>query len=161
MRCWRTTLLWSVGLLVAACAAPGPDAQVDIAAEQEAIRTIAGHWLELARAGDAAGIAELFTVDGVMVRENQDPVVGTEAIRQLLASDFAANPSATADFGPEQIDISGAGDMAVEYGRWHDTNLGADGTGEDSGRYMTLYRKINGEWRVTLDFAMSTAPEQG
>jgi len=90
-----TTLLWSAGLLVAACAAPGPDAQVDIAVEQEAIRTIAGQWLELARARDAAGIAELFVVDGVMVRANKDPIVGAEAIRQLITSEFAANPSLT------------------------------------------------------------------
>ena len=161
MKSWRLTLLGSVGLLVAACAAPVQDSQVDIAAEQDAIRTIARQWLELARARDAAGIAELFVADGVMVRENQDPIIGTEAIRQLIVSDFAANPNLTPDFSPERIEVSEAGDMAVEYGRWHDTNAGADGSGEDSGRYMTLYRKIDGVWRVTLDFAMSTAPDEG
>ena len=148
-----------VGLLIAACAAPAPEATVDIAAEQDAIRAISSEWLQHARDRDAAAIAAFIMDDGVRVLENRDPIVGVDAIREQIAADFAANPNQTPDFGSERIEISESGDMAVEYGRYDDTNLGADGTGQDSGRYMTLYKKVNGEWRVMIDFVVSTTPE--
>ena len=47
--------------------------------------------------------------------------------------------------------VAASGDLAVERGSW---TADEDGEGEDDadhGEYVTVYRKIGGEWKVIID----------
>jgi uncharacterized protein (TIGR02246 family) len=153
----------SVLLLAPACSpaetpADAPPAAVDIAADEQAIRDLSVRWLEMERARDAAGIASLFTDDGTIYRDNEEPINGRAAIEAYITSDFAETPNAVTDFSADRILVSSSGDLAVEYGAWSVTGLGPDGTGQDRGRYVATLRKVGGTWRYVTDMSMSTMP---
>lgn len=160
-RCMVSTWVF-VAFAAAACApAQAPPPAVDLAAEEQAVRAISMQWLELERAQDMASIAALFTEDGALIREHEDPIVGRAAIEAHLTQDQTENPSGVPDWSTERVEIAASADLAVEYGTWSETGLGADGTGEDHGRFVTVYRKVDGAWKIAADASLSTKPEVG
>jgi uncharacterized protein (TIGR02246 family) len=151
-------------LLAPACApadTPGdaPPAAVDIAADEQAIRDLSARWVEMERARDAAGIAALFSDDGMLYRDAVDPITGRAAIEAHLASEYSADPNAAPDWSVDRIIVSSSGDLAVEYGTWSVTGMGPDGTGQDRGRYVATLRKTDGTWHYVSDMSMSTMPD--
>lgn len=159
MRRNRAVPLLFVALATAACAAPAPaPPAIDLAAEEQAVRAISMRWLELQNAGDMAGIAALFTADGALLREGKEPVVGHAAITADLTADKAENPSSVSNWATDRVEVAASGDLAVEYGTWSATGMGADGAGQDQGTYVTIYRKVDGVWLVAADASFSTKP---
>jgi len=57
-----------------------------------------------------------------------------------------------------QIKIAASGDLAVQAGEGRITALGANG--EDQSvrrqRFVTVWKKVNGEWKVAHDIAVNT-----
>jgi uncharacterized protein (TIGR02246 family) len=147
-----------IALSAAACAPPAA-APVDLAAEEQAVRAVSMQWLELQRARDMAAIAALFTDDGKLFREHNEPAVGPAAIEAYLTRDQAENPNSVANWTTDRVEVAATADLAVEYGTWSDTGLGPNGTEQDQGRYVTVYRKVNGAWKVAADISLSTKPE--
>jgi uncharacterized protein (TIGR02246 family) len=121
--------------------------------EEEAIRDVSSRWLELAQAQDAAGVASLFAEDGVVHWEDHPPTSGREAIQAFMARDFAENPSSEGGFAPDRIDVAASGDLAVEHGAFQGPY--------NEGRYLTVYRKVGGEWKVQADMSLGTSPDGG
>jgi uncharacterized protein (TIGR02246 family) len=146
--------------LACAPADTAPAAQaVDLAADEQAVRDVSMRWLELAKARDAAGIAALFTEDGTLLRPAMAPIVGRAAIEAHLASEQAANPTAVPGWTTDRVEVGAAGDIAVEHGTWSETSLGADGAGQDDGKYLAFFRKVGGSWYVVTDVSISTKAE--
>jgi uncharacterized protein (TIGR02246 family) len=142
-------------LLLGACAAQ-TQPTVDTAAAEAEVRDLSMRWLEFERNRDAAGIAALFAADGTMYREDQEPRVGNAAIQRYLESEYAENQAAVTDWTIDHIDVAASGDLVVERGTWSSRNAGPDGTGADSGRYVAVLRRIDGEWKYIADMSMST-----
>jgi len=142
------TLTVTAGLAIAGCTPA-----VDTAAEEEAIREVAASWLELSQRQDAAGVAGLFAEDGAVYWEDRPATSGVDAIEAFMTREFAENPSAEGGFAPDRIDVAASGDLAVEQGTYQALS--------DQGRYITVHRKIGGEWRVQTDMSVSTAPDGG
>lgn len=132
----------------------------DLAQEEQAIRAISLNWLELDKARDAAAQAGLFDQDSVVIRANQEPAVGQAAIQEAFAQNYEQNPSSVPDWSTDRVEIAASGDLAVEYGSWSFSNSGPDGTGSDHGKYVTVYRKVGGAWKVASDTSVSTKPLQ-
>jgi uncharacterized protein (TIGR02246 family) len=141
-------------LALAACATPAP--QVDTAADEQAVRALSMKWLELDRAKDHAGIAALFADDGVVYRGGEEPAVGAAAIQAAMAQEDARNPNEAVDWTTDKVEISSAGDIAIEQGSWSATGSGPAGNQQDRGRFLTVWRKVNGEWKVVADMSVST-----
>lgn len=153
----RTVFLALAGVMVAACAAPAPQAPaVDVAAEEAAIRAISASWLEADRAKNADGVLSHFAPDGRVAWSGDAPATGHDAIRALLEKNWAAEPGAMTTWSTDEVHISAAGDMAVEQGSWSTTGTGADGMGSDQGKYLTYYRKTDGAWKVVADVSTSS-----
>jgi len=146
--------------LSAVACAPQTAPPIDLAAEDQAVRAVSMQWLELDKAQDFAGIAALFTDDGILYRENENPVVGPAAIEAFMRSTQAENPSRVASWTTDRVEVAATGDLAVEYGSWAETGQGPAGTEQDEGRYVTVYRKVSGAWKVAADVSLSTKPEQ-
>lgn len=126
--------------------------------DEQAVRDVSKKWLELAKKHDAAGCAALFADNGVSYSMNQEPFVGSAAIKKHLDEDLAQNPKMSIDWSTEKVDVSASGDMAVEYGKFNVTDLGPNGTESDTGKYVTVYKKVNGAWKVVADIGSSTKP---
>lgn len=156
MRSPTGVLIVAVALASSACA-PEPAAQsVDSAVEEQAIRAISMEWLELDRQRDAAKIAALFADDGRLLLGGVDPVVGAAAVRDFMTKDFEANPQRTIDWRTDRVEVAASGDFAVEYGSYSIKN-GTDRTEENRGSYVTVYRKIDGQWKVAADAPVLSA----
>jgi uncharacterized protein (TIGR02246 family) len=157
----RTAVLFSVFLLgLTAFAQQGGMSRADLSADEMAIKEVSKNWLSLDRSNDINGIMELFDDNAVVYRRNQEPAIGKEAIRQSYLSDKQMNPNLVSDWKTEKVDVSSSGDMAIEYGTFTITNSGPDGQGTDKGNYVTVFRKIDGKWKIVADIGTSSKPAE-
>jgi ketosteroid isomerase-like protein len=132
--------------------------QIDLAAEEQAVREINPKWLELYGARDAEGIGALFVEDGWTVSSTEGLSDGRAAIVATNSEDFEKNPETAADWGTNQVWVAASGDLAVERGWW---SVDADGAGDEEGikgEYLTVFTKVGGEWKVLADSSV-TLPE--
>jgi len=151
---FRNLIILALGGIVAtACATEDSDSSIDLTAEATAVNEISLRWLEFARAKDAAGIAGLFASDGVLFLENEAPVVGPTAIEARQVQAFEKNPDLVRSFGSDRIEVAASGDLAVEFGSW-----GPEGPDRNYGKYIAVYRKVDGVWRVAADIGNSAKP---
>jgi uncharacterized protein (TIGR02246 family) len=125
-------------------------AAVDAGADEQAIRGQVDRWLQLVKAKDAAGIAELYAEDGAVMPPNAPIGKGRAAIQQTWTS-MMRTPGFDLTFAPEQIVVSSSGDMALDRGTYSLT-IAPDGTTQtDTGKYVVVWRKIDHEWKAAAD----------
>ena len=148
-------------LLVSACSqpAPGPAPKPDLTIEEKAIRDMDARWLKAAQARDPAGEAAMFASDGVAYREHVDPLVGPAAFQTWDTKVYADNPKQSSTWTTDSVRIADSGDLAIQTGEYHVTGIGAKGEREDKGRFVTVWKKVAGEWKVAYDIGSTTMPE--
>jgi uncharacterized protein (TIGR02246 family) len=151
----------ALGFFVAACSppVPAPPAKPDLASEEQAIRDQDARWLKAEETRDAAGAAAVFASDGVAYREHLDPIVGPTAFQAYVNKFSADNPNVKVTWSTDAIRMAESGDVAIQTGEYHLTALGPKADGEDKGRFVTIWKKINGEWKVAHDISSTTMPE--
>ncbi|GAA4724000.1 DUF4440 domain-containing protein [Sphingomonas lutea] len=159
-------LLSATALLLPACRPadkPAESAVVeargasDPAAEEKAIRAEVDRWLQLIKAKDAAGIAGLYAEDGAVMPPNGPIGKGPAAIQQTWAG-MMGIPGFDLNFAPEQILISSSGDMALDRGTYR-LAMTPNGTAvSDTGKYVVVWRKIDGKWKAAADIFNSDLP---
>jgi len=132
-------------------------AAVDTGAEEQAIRGHVDHWLQLVKAKDAAGIAQLYAEDGAVMAPNAPIGKGRVAIQQTWAS-MMGTPGFDLTFVPEQIIVSSSGDMALDRGTYRLTVAPAGKPQLDTGKYVVVWRKVGGDWKAAADIFNSDLP---
>jgi len=157
-------------LLLTACQAgekPASDAAesdstaaVDTGADEQVIRGQVDRWLQLVKAKDAAGIAELYAEDGAVMAPNAPIGKGRTAIQQTWES-MMRTPGFDLTFVPEQIVVSSSGDMALDRGTYSLTIAPEGTTQTDTGKYVVVWRKIGREWKAAADIFNSDLPASG
>lgn len=147
----------ALALALGACA-PAGGPSVDAEAEAQAIRDLSSAWLDQARARNAEAIAAYFAPDAVVLEEGEPAIIGPDAILADIEEDWAENPDFTIDWETLSVTVAASGDLAWERGRW---TFDADGAGEAptiGGEYITVYEKVDGEWKVAADVGVPTEP---
>jgi uncharacterized protein (TIGR02246 family) len=135
-------------------------AAVDSGADEQAIRGHVDHWLQLVKAKDAAGIAQLYAEDGAVMPPNTPIGKGRTAIQQTWAS-MMRTPGFELTIVPEQIIVSSSGDMALDRGTYR-LSVAPNGTAQtDTGKYVVVWRKIGGEWKAAADIFNSDLAARG
>jgi uncharacterized protein (TIGR02246 family) len=135
-------------------------AAVDTAGDEQAIRAHVDHWLQLVKAKDASGIAEIYAEDGAVMPPNAPIGKGRAAIQQTWAS-MMRTPGFDLTFNPELIVISSSGDMALDRGTYTLTVAPEGTTQTDTGKYVVVWRKIGGDWKAVADIFNSNLPASG
>ena len=153
MQSLSRTLVVTALLFLAACSKP------DLAREEQAIRESDARWLKAAQARDAAGEAAIFASDGVAYREHIDPLVGPAAFQAFTTKFATDNPKVSTTWSTDAIRIAESGDVAIQTGEYRLTGLGPKADGEDKGRFVTVWKKVNGEWKVANDIGSTTSPD--
>lgn len=109
-------------------------------------------FMEAFRRRDAAAIAELYTRDGQLLPANSDVVTGTDPIRAFWQGAM--------DMGIEEVvletaELEGHGDVAYEVGRY---TLRAGGEAADHGKYLVIWRREGGSWKLHRDIWTTSRP---
>ena len=124
-----------------------------VAAVREAIDDVVGRWMDAYAAGDAAGVATCYTPDAQLLPVNSDVVAGTGAIAAFWSTVMEMG---VARIRLETVEVEPAGEIAVEVGRY--ALLGADGGAVDNGKYMVLWRRDGGRWKLHRDIWTTSRP---
>ena len=135
-------------------------AAADASSDEQAIRGHVARWLELVKAKDAAGVAGLYAEDGAVMPPNAPIGKGRAAIEQTWAS-MMQLPGFALTFVPEQILVSSSGDMALDRGTYSFTVAPGGTPQTDTGKYVVVWRKVGGEWKVAADIFNSDLPASG
>lgn len=144
-------------LLLAACNEPGatPGGRdtgvtqaVDKQAEERAIRAQEQRWREALTAKDSAAIGAFYTEDGYYLPQGSD---GYEGPAQVSGRWLGERNAALTELErePKRIEVADAGDMAYEVGAYEvKFNSKDGGLGEASGNYVTVWKKVGGDWKT-------------
>ncbi|MEJ2339830.1 MAG: DUF4440 domain-containing protein [Gemmatimonadales bacterium] len=104
-------------------------------------------WQTAWSAGDAAAITALYADDAIVMAPGMPSMRRHKAIQAGLqvALDMAEGSQLT--LTPKEI--MAHGDMALDVGKWVET--GADGSHKDHGKYIAVWKKIDGQWMLVRD----------
>jgi uncharacterized protein (TIGR02246 family) len=166
----RSLVLLSAALLLPACqagekpaneaAATTNGAAADPGADEKAIRAQVDRWIELTKTKDAAAIAALYTQDGALMPPNAPIAKGPDAIQKTWAAMMQA-PGFALNIVPERIVVAASGDMAFDRGAYSLT-VAPNGTAQtDTGKYVVVWQKVDGEWKAAADIINSDLPAGG
>jgi uncharacterized protein (TIGR02246 family) len=143
-------------VLISGCSRPAP--QADVTADERVIREMAARWQQALLARDAATQASMFAEDGMSYHDGQEPLVGPAAILDWERKAVTRHPKAKITSKTTELRIAAAGDLAIQAGEGQLTDLGENG--EDHTvrrqRFVTVWKKVNGEWKVAHDIAVDT-----
>ena len=156
MHARRAVSVFLFSAAAAGCAA-GSNPAIDLAAEETAIRAIDQQMLAAANARDAAAFSAVFAPDGALLFPNQPAAIGTEAIRAVVQRDFAV-PDFAVTWTAEEYRLAASGDLATSRGTYYLSLSTPDGPFEDQGKFLTVWRKVDGAWRVAADMINSDVP---
>jgi ketosteroid isomerase-like protein len=150
----RSMLIIPALAFIGACAQPPAPPAVDLAAEAQGVRDASAQWMKDVQAKDWAAAAAFFAPEGMTFPEHQEPLVGPAAI-QANSEAMASEMNGTISWTPDKVVVASAGDMALEIGTW----TVASATEPDTGKYVTVWQKIDGKWKAAADIGVSTKPD--
>lgn len=125
--------------------------------DEQAIRSLIQQWVKLVAAKNANAVADMYTPDGAVMPPNAPLAEGREAIAATWRNMMQA-PGFQLTFTPTRIEVSKGGDMAMDRGTYRLVTQGTSGAVEDRGKYVVVWRKIDGLWKAAADIFNSDLP---
>ncbi len=133
--CLTLTLLLSTEL----AAAQQGDVRAVIEAENK-------EFIDAFSRGDSTALAALYTTDAQLFPTQSDIVSGKQAIEEfwqgVIDSGIKGATLTT-------LEVEGHGDAAYEVGTY--TLTGEDGTALDTGKYVVIWKRDKGQWKLHRD----------
>lgn len=150
-----------LALPVAAC---GGRAAQRSAADSAAVMAASQAYVDAWGHGDTATALGQVSNDIRILISGAPDIVGPEATRKLFADEMAAYDVPLLKLNHEDLIVSG--DHAIDIGTYEEIQMPKKGGApiQGRGRFMTIWRREDGEWRITrymlneLPPATSTAP---
>ena len=121
---------------------------IDFEAEKRKIEQVLMEIIDAQDRKDMDGVLAHVTDDPLMLRPNRPLIRGLDAWRQDYKRYFKTSISETAT--PLKVEIASCGEMAWEYGVYHGTSKSPEGPVSFQGKYLSVYEKVNGEWRLAV-----------
>lgn len=120
------------------------------AAHEQTIRKINEQWLALIRKHDAAAVSRLYASDGAMMAPGAPIAQGQPALEKAW-SGLMKMPGFGLTFKADQIIVASGGDMALDRGTYQLSIDGPTGATKDIGKYVVVWRNVEGQWKVAAD----------
>jgi uncharacterized protein (TIGR02246 family) len=140
-------------LAVLGLAGCAPQAHEDAADVRGAVDASNRQFMDAFARGDAARIATLYADDAQLLPPGNLPVQGRAAIESLWRGVLALPVK---EMHLTTVEFTVHGEDASEVGRY--TLVGNDGRELDAGKYIVLWRKGAGGWKLHRDMWNSNAP---
>ena len=121
-----------------------------------AISVANNQFMEAFKNGDAAALAALYTKDGQVLPPNSDFVIGQQAIQDFW--------QALIDMGIKQAkleisEVDSYNDTTIEVSKF--TLLVEAEQVLNHGKYIVIWKQINGRWKLHRDIFNSSMPAPG
>ncbi len=130
-------------------------------ADVEAVKRVNVDLINAFNAGDASAAVALVIDDAVDLPPNRPAVIGREAIRSFVQSDFDLF---TMNFADEIVEVEVAGDLAVIWSNYTVTLTPKDDGEpiENNGKWLkVLKRQPDGSWKFSRNIWNSDNPPPG
>jgi len=146
-----TATLLAVALT--ACGGPAPSAETDM----KAIKAVNVAWNTDYNAGDGAAVAALYAEDAVLSVPGVPPMRGKEAINAYYLKDAPSALAAGITVADDPVsDVGQSVDLAWQWGTYRNTDKA--GTVVESGKYLTVFERRGGKWKIVRDMWNSDTP---
>ena len=146
-----------VGVMSGCAGAPAQRPAVDQAAIGVAIDALTPAFTAALAARDTNALVNMYSDDAHVLAPNMPRADGKEAIHKAWAG-FLSTPGMELTPTANTKVISEAGDMVVELGsyvfKWKDAK---GKTQTDNGKYATIYKMVNGEWKIVVALSLIVA----
>jgi uncharacterized protein (TIGR02246 family) len=120
---------------------------------REAIEAANEVFMATAGKGDAAGLAALYTEEAQLLPPNADFHIGRQVIQAFWQATVNAGIK---EARLETLEVEPHGDTAIEVGKY---TLYAEGGQElDAGKYVVIWKREGGKWRLHRDIFNSSKP---
>ncbi len=137
-------------LLCVVCAASAGDDEGQIKATSKA-------WNEAFNAGDAKALAALYAPDAMLLPPTAEPVKGRKSIEEFWAG-FIEGVKGKLEIQEDLVpEVLVQGDLAYSLGRF--TILDVDGEVVDRGKYVAIWKRADGQWRIYRDILNTSLPK--
>jgi ketosteroid isomerase-like protein len=146
-------------LLIAGCnrkepvTPPQPINSFDLDNAKSEIDAANREFIDLFNRGDSVGLANMFTTDGKSMEPNEPSFEGRKAIQSHYS--IVMNAGAN-KLGLTTIGLWGDEKMLAEEGTF--TFMDKDGKQIDKGKYIVLWKKEDGKWKLFRDCYNSDLP---
>lgn len=130
--------------------------KVETSKEIEALRSIEDQFVEAARAGDIDKILSFYAPVSVDMAYNVPISLDQQARRNAIESWFASIDPKSVKNTTDDIQVSLSGDLAFTRGTSYQKS--PDGLTEFSGRWVSIYKKIDGNWKVIVNIDHNDNP---
>ena len=159
----RTQSLVIIALAaLAACAQQAPPAPtVDLAAEEQAIRSQGQQLVARENAKDADGTLSFYADDAVAHMPGMPPINTKEGLRQAYQEFFTNMGLVSLQSTTTDVEVAASGDLAVEHGVNSITFTTPQGEMKDAGKYLAVWKKVDGQWKVAVISINSDTPMPG
>jgi uncharacterized protein (TIGR02246 family) len=130
------------------------ESEYDMATARTEIEAANSEFSNLLAAGDSVGLANLYTEDAKFMMNGAPAVVGRQNIQSVLSTIMQ---SGITRVDLRTVEVWGDEDMVVEEG---ELTLFAGEESADEGKYMVLWKKVDGNWKLFRDiFNSDLSPE--
>ena len=126
------------------------------ASEEMAIRALANDYVAAFNARDADRLTAMHTADAILMVANAPLATGSSAIRGAFV-EFFKTPGLSLSVTPGKIDVVSP-TVATDIGTYVLTFDTPQGKVTDRGNYITIWHKVNGQWRMAADAPVTTTP---
>ena len=140
----------AVGIAFAGLVGTGAAAAQDARA---AIEASSKQFMAAAARGDAAAVAALYTNTAQVLPPGGDITRGTAAIQAYFQGGIDAGVK---EVVLDTVEVETHGDTATEVGTW--ATKGKDGAALDHGKYVVIWKKEGGRWKMHRDIWNSSQP---
>lgn len=135
-------------------------AVVDAAAVEDSIRAVNARFERAVLEGDSVAVADLYTDDGVLLAPGAPRVEGRAGIRTAFGSMIAGMREF--DLETDRVEVTDSGETAWEIGSYALVLETPDGgTIRDEGKYLVVWERVDGTWRLAADMFNSDFPPGG
>ena len=146
-------------LVMILIAAPGCTSNATNLAEDEtAIRQIDSAIVAAGNAHDIDAFLDILADDARMLPPGAPPVVGKEAIRDVVTAMMSPEFAVAHDLG--EVVVSKGGDLAYVSYSYELTYMGPEGTPvTETGKDISIYKKVaDGSWQLAIDMWSTNEP---
>jgi len=125
----------------------------------DAVRAASASWLAAVDTRDAERIARFYAEDGVFLVPNAPAARGRVQITAVWSQLLSA-PNVSLTWVPMTVDVAVSADFASEIGTYQLSFESAGERVEDDGKYVVVWRREAGDWKVAADIFNSSRPSR-